>query len=147
MTDAMEATMVEQDWQARSQRRKRRINQVIGALFCVGLASGFLVGLFEDENADLMTGDSIPAWLAVVTAIAFVIAVPLGSWKLMQASDELERAIHNKTTIVAGNVMLIGYPTWLILWKGGLATEPDAMWLFLASFVSSGLAYVWYKFR
>jgi len=143
----MEASMVEPDWQARAKQRQKRINGVVGALFCVGLVSGFLVGFFEDENAGLVAANSIPPWLAIASAIVFVIAVSYGSWKLMQVSDEHERVIHTKTTVVAGNVMLIGYPTWFILWKGGLVPEPDALWLFLAGIISSALAFAWYKFR
>jgi uncharacterized membrane protein YciS (DUF1049 family) len=147
MTSSPEASMAEGDWQTRAQKRQRRINTVIGTLFCIGLVSGFLVGFFEDEQAGLVSANSIPPWLAVVTAIVFVVAVTFGSWKLMQVSDELERVIHTKTTVVAGNAMLIGYPVWFILWKGGIVPEPDAFWLFVAGFVSSTLAYAWYKFR
>lgn len=143
----MEASMVETDWQTRAKQRQKRINAVIGALFCVGLVSGFLVGFFEDEDAGLLAANSIPPWLAIASAIVFVVAVSYGSWKLMQVSDEHERVIHTRTTVVAGNVMLIGYPTWFILWKGGLVPEPDALWLFMAGIVSSAIAFAWYKFR
>lgn len=147
MMSTQEVIMDEVDWQQRAEQRKKRISTVVGALFCVGAASGFLIGFFEDENAGLLAANSIPPWLAVVTAIVFVVAVTFGSWKLMQVSDELERVIHTKTTVVAGNVMLIGYPAWFVLWKGGIVSEPDAFWLFVAGFVSSALAYAWYKFR
>ncbi|MDM7967706.1 hypothetical protein [Blastomonas fulva] len=147
MTSSTEAIMAETDWQARARERKRRVNLVVGTLFCIGLLSGFLVGFFEDEKADLLSANSIPPWLAVASAILFVVATTIGSWKLMQVSDELERTIHIKTTVVAGNVMLIGYPTWFILWKGGIVPEPDALWLFLAGFAASAIAYAWYKLR
>lgn len=143
----MEATMVDQDWQMRARQRQRRINTVVGALFAVGLVSGFLVGIFEDDEAGLLAANSIPPWLAVTSAIVFVVAIGFGSWKLMKVSDEHERVIHTKTTVVAGNVMLIGFPTWFILWKGGLVPEPDALWLFMASIIGSVIAFAWYKFR
>ena len=143
----MEASMVETDWQTRAKQRQKRINAVIGTMFAMGLVSGFLVGFFEDENAGLVAANSIPPWLAIISAIVFVIAVSYGSWKLMQVSDEHERVIHTKTTVVAGNGMLIGYPAWFVLWKGGLVPEPDALWLFLAGILSSALAFAWYKFR
>lgn len=147
MMRTTEATMGEGDWQARALRRKRRINIVVGTLFCIGLLSGFLVGFFEDEQAGLLSANSIPPWLAAISAIVFVVATTFGSWKLMQVSDELERTIHTKTTVMAGNAMLIGYPTWFILWKGGIVPEPDALWLFLIGIGSSVLAYAWYKLR
>ncbi|MDM7958012.1 hypothetical protein [Blastomonas sp.] len=147
MTSSTEVTMAEADWQARAKHRKRRINLVVGTLFAIGLVSGFLVGFFEDEQAGLVAANSIPPWLAVASAILFVVATTLGSWKLTQVSDEHERTIHTKTTLLAGNVLLIGYPTWFILWKGGIVSEPDAMWLFLAGFGISIVAYGWYKLR
>lgn len=147
MMESMEASMVEQDWQARAKQRQKRINSVVGGLFCMGLIAGFLVGFFEDENAGLLSANSIPPWLAVLSTTIFVIAVTYGSWKLMQVSDEHERVIHTKTTVIAGNVMLIGYPAWFMLWKGGLVPEPDALWLFMAGIISSVLAFAWYKFR
>lgn len=147
MTNSMEAVMVEADWQARAKQRKRRINMVVGTLFAIGLVSGFLVGFFEDEQAGLVAANSIPPWLAVLSAVLFLVATTFGSWKLMQVSDELERTIHIKTTVMAGNVMLIGYPTWFILWKGGIVPEPDALWLFLAGFGTSMIAYAYYRLR
>jgi len=33
------------------------------------------------------------------------------------------------------------------LWKGGIVPEPDALWLFLAGFAASAIAYAWYKLR
>lgn len=147
MTSSTEAIMVEGDWQARAKQRQRRINIVVGTLFGAGLLSGFLVGFFEDEQAGILSASSIPPWLAVVSAIVFLVATTLGSWWLMRVSDELERAIHTKTTVVAGNAMLIGYPTWFILWKGGIVSEPDALWLFLFGMGASIAAYAWYKLR
>lgn len=143
----MEATMVEPDWQARAKQRKKRINTVVGALFLIGLISGFLVGFFEDDQAGLLAANSIPPWVAIGSTVLFVVAVSFGSWKLMKVSDELERAVHTKTTVFAGNVVLIGYPAWFILWKGGLVPEPSAHWLFVAGMISSVLAYAWYKYR
>lgn len=147
MTSSPEATMADGDWQGRARQRRRRINTVVGTLFSIGLISGFMVGFFEDEKAGLVTANSIPPWLAVVSAITFVIAVTYGSWKLMKVSDELERTINTKATVMAGNVMLIGYPTWFILWKGGIVPEPDALWLFVSGIAASALTYAWYKFR
>lgn len=147
MTSSPEAIMADADWQLRARQRKRRINLVVGMLFGMGLIAGFLVGYFEDEQAGLVAANSIPPWLALVSALIFVVAVTYGSWKLMKVSDELERTINARSTIMAGNVMLIGYPAWFILWKGGIVTEPDAFWIFVSGMAASVLAYAWYKFR
>jgi len=42
---------------------------------------------------------------------------------------------------------LAGYPTWFILWKGGLVSEPDALALFSTAYLVHITVYFWYKFR
>ncbi len=142
-----EASMAEVDWEVRARQRRRRFNMVVGTLFGIGLLSGLLVGFFEDEQAGLLSASSIPPWLAVISAAMFLVSTTFGSWKLMQVSDELARVIHTKTTVMAGNAMLIAYPTWFILWKGGIVAEPDALWLFLIGMAASVIAYAYYKLR
>ncbi|WP_017671986.1 hypothetical protein [Blastomonas sp. AAP53] len=139
--------MVESDWQARAKQRKRRIYIIIGIMFGLGLLSGFLVGFFEDEQAGLMAANSIPPQLAILSAVVFVTAITFGTWRLMQVTDELERKINTSATVMAGNVLLEGYPTWFFLWKGGLVGEPDALWLFCAGITASCLTYAWQKLR
>lgn len=147
MTRATEAPMVDGDWQARAKQRKRRINNVVGGLFCMGLLAGFLVGFFEEGDAGLFSTNSVPPAVAIVAAVTFVIATTYGSWKLMKVSDELDRKINTSATVVAGNVLLIGYPAWFFLWKGGLVPTPDAFWIFCAAIGASMVSYGWQKFR
>jgi hypothetical protein len=139
--------MVEADWQARAQQRKRRTYAVVGVLFAMGMLSGFLIGFFEDEKAGLMAAGSIPPYIAIISAVVFVAAVTFGTWRWMQVTDELERKINTGATVMAGNVLLIGYPAWFFLWKGALVPEPDALWLFCAGFAACCVTYAWQKLR
>lgn len=147
MTGAMDTRMAEGDWQARAQQRKRRTYIIVGILFAMGLLSGFLIGFFEDEQAGLMAANSIPPHIAIISAVVFVAAVTFGTWRLMKVTDELERKINTAATVMAGNVLLIGYPAWFFLWKGGLVGQPDALWLFGAGLGASCLTYAWQKLR
>lgn len=147
MTATMDSEMVEGDWQVRARQRKRRIYIIVGILFALGMISGFLVGYFEDEDAGLMAAAIIPPYIAILSATVFVGAVTLGTWRLTQASDELERKINTGATVMAGNVLLIGYPAWFFLWKGGLVPQPDALGLFVAGIIASAVTYVWAKLR
>ncbi|GGB61531.1 hypothetical protein GCM10010833_15660 [Blastomonas aquatica] len=131
----------------REPQRKRRFYVVVGTLFGLGLLSGLLIGFFEDEQAEILSPSSIPPWRAVISAAMFLFSTTFGSWILTQVPDKLERAIHSKTTVMAGNAMLIAYPTWFILWKGGIVSEPDALWLFMIGMAASVIAYAWYKLR
>jgi Na+/melibiose symporter-like transporter len=135
------------DWQTRAKQRTRRIYMTTAGLFAVGAVAGFMIGFFEDEERGLVAANSIPAEVAIIATVIFVIAVTFGTLRLMKATDELERRINANATVMAGNVLLIGYPAWFFLWKGGLVPEPDAMWLFCAGIVASILTYGWYKLR
>lgn len=147
MTSSREATMGEDDWQVRARQRKRRTYAIVGTLFAMGLLSGFLIGFFEDEDAGLMAAKSIPPYIAILATCVFVAAVTFGTWRLMQVTDELERKINVNATVMAGNVLLIMYPAWFFLWKGGLVGEPEALWLFCAGIAASFLTYAWQKLR
>lgn len=147
MTGSTEADVKDVDWQARAQQRRRRMYTIIGGLFGAGLISGLLVGYFEDEKRGLLAGNSIPPEIAIFSAVMFAIAVTFGTWRYIRAADELERRINAASTVMAGNVLLLGFPIWFLLWKGGLVPEPDAVWLFCAGFLASLLTYGWQKFR
>ena len=147
MTGSREASMIEGDWQARAEQRKRRLYIIIAILFGMGLFSGFLVGFFEKDDSGLMAQGSIPPEIAIITTVIFGIAITFGAVRFHRSSDELERRNMLYAAAMAGNVALAGYPTWFILWKGGLVSEPDALALFGTAYLVHITAYFWYKFR
>lgn len=147
MTSSMEASMVESDWQARAQQRKRRIYAIIGVLFGMGLVSGFLIGFFEEEQSSFLTGGSVPPYIAIITAGLMGIAITYGAVRFHRSSDELERRNMVYAAAMGGNVALASYPLWFILWKGGLVPAPDALAIFAATYIAHVIAYFWYKFR
>lgn len=151
MTNSREAIMPnelrDEDWQARAGARTRRIRSIIGILFAAGLISGFLIGFYEDESVAFATGDSIPAWVAILGVVLFLAAMTLGNRRFLSAADELERRNNLLGTAAAGWTIMIGFPCWFLLWKGGLVPQPDALWLFAASFTASTGYYLYRKLR
>uniref|UniRef100_UPI0035931973 hypothetical protein n=1 Tax=Blastomonas sp. TaxID=1909299 RepID=UPI0035931973 len=131
----------------RAKQRTRRIYLTVGSLFALGAVAGFMIGFYEDEERGLIAANSIPAEIAIIATLVFVIAVTFGTVRLMKVSDELERRINTNATVMAGNILLIGYPAWFFLWKGGLVPEPDALWLFCAAALGCSLTYGWQKLR
>ena len=106
MTGSREASMIEGDWQARAQQRKRRLYIIIAILFGMGLFSGFLVGFFEKDDSGLMAQGSIPPEIAIITTVIFGIAITFGAVRFHRSSDELERRNMLYAAAMAGNVAL-----------------------------------------
>ena len=135
------------DWRLRAGARTRRIRMIIGFLFAVGLVCGFLIGFYEDDSAGFVAGDSIPAWVAILGVVLFLAAMTLGNRRFLNAADELERRDSLLGTAATGWTILIGFPCWFLLWKGGLVPAPDALWLFAASFTACTGYYLYRKLR
>lgn len=133
--------------EAADRARSRRTFITFAVLSLLGGALGFTAALFEPHEATLTTGGSLPAWFAIVAALLLVGAVTAGSIIYYRTMDELQRLDNYWAATMGANVLLMAYPVWLILWKGGLVPAPDAMTLYLAVLVSTGLAYAWRKLR
>jgi hypothetical protein len=133
--------------EAADRARSRRTLIMFAVLGLVGGAVGFTAALIEPREASLTSGGSVPAWFAILAALLLVGAVTAGSIVYHRTMDELQRLDNYWAATVGANVLLMAYPVWLILWKGGLVPAPDAMTLYLAVLVSTGLAYAWRKLR
>ncbi|MDY7523028.1 hypothetical protein [Sphingomonas sp. 10B4] len=133
--------------EAADRTRSRRTFITFAVLSVLGGAVGFTAALIEPHEATLTTGGSLPAWFAILAALLLIGAVTAGSLVYYRTIDELQRLDNYWAATMGANVLLMAYPVWLILWKGGLVPAPDAMTLYLAVLVSTGLAYAWRKLR
>lgn len=133
--------------EAADRARSRRAFILFAVLGLLGGAVGFTAALIEPHEASLTTGGSLPAWFAIVAALLLVGAVTAGSIVYHRTMDELQRLDNYWAATMGANVLLMAYPVWLILWKGGLVPAPDAMTLYLVVLLSTGLAYAWRKLR
>ena len=123
--------------------QRRRVAVFVASLAIVGLACAgiYFAGEFE------RTGRNIDPALAVALTVLFAAGTIIGNWLYLRNSDELVWANHLTASFWALAVLLILYPSWLILWAGGLVEEPDARWLYIITFTTAGIAYFWKKFR
>ena len=129
----------------RARSRRTTINFTILAL--LGGVVGFTAALVEQSDAPISAGGTMPGWFAILAAAVMVVAVLAGSVLYHRNMDELQRLDNYWAATMGANVFLLGYPVWLILWKGGLVPAPDAMILYLAVFVTMMIAYFWRKWR
>ena len=129
----------------RARARRLRVNFILLAV--VGGALGFTAALVEQPHARLEAGGTLPAWFAILAAALTIGAVTIGSLFYHRNMDELARLDNYWAGTMGANMILGGYPVWLILWKGGLLPAPSALILYLVVLVTSGTAYLWRKMR
>lgn len=146
----MESAMTNKDigpGEAASRAKARRTTLNFTILALLGGAVGFTAALVEQSDAPISAGGTMPSWFAILAAAVMVVAVLAGSVLYHRNMDELQRLDNYWAATMGANVFLLGYPVWLILWKGGLVPAPDAMMLYLGVFATMMVAYFWRKVR
>lgn len=112
--------------------------------------SGFVAGLAfawgELGDGAFLSG-TIPAWLAVAIALSYVVAMTWGSIAFKRSADEHEMQINIWGSAIGASALLLIYPPWWVLWRGGLIGEPVHEILFATLFIVAIGAYLWKKFR
>lgn len=134
------------EWEAREAATRRRQFWLFTGLAVAGAIIGISVALVEPQDADLMSGGTIPAPLAIMLALITVGAIVGGSWRMWRTTDEVDRTQHLWANSASAMVATLGYIVWFLLWKGGLTPEPSAHPIFLATVIAGSAAYLWSKF-
>ncbi|OYY89743.1 MAG: hypothetical protein B7Y45_10750 [Sphingomonas sp. 28-66-16] len=112
-------------------------------------AGGFVVGLTASLVENEVPGGvgTFPPGFAIAATALFVLLVGGGSWRYFRQIDEVERRNNYVGATWGANLYMIVYPSWWMLWKGGLVIEPAHEILFAIMLVGTYTAYVWHKYR
>ncbi len=130
----------------RLKARSRRWWQILLGAGAAGLIPGFLLGY--KVNDGLFDPATVwPAWIAILLAGSFLIAVSLASWLLYRQVDEHQRQNYGKAAVLAAGLFIILYPVWFILWMGALAPEPIHWVMFLFVYLTYGAGCLYYRYR
>lgn len=141
------AIMVERgSGEAAERARRRRFWTLIAGLGLAGFALGFGTSMVETRDPGGMFGE-MPAGWALFAIAFFLVAVGYGSWRYFRLIDELEREDNRWAGFMAANALMIVYPVWYLLWRGGLVAEPSHEALFVGFWASVLAAYVYRKLR
>jgi hypothetical protein len=113
--------------------------------------AGFVPGLYLGWNdgaalAGSRSGLWPPALVAVLAGL-YLVAVIGGGFLLRGVTDEVERQNAYKAASFAGMMLMLVYPIWFLLWRGGFVPEPIHWVLFVTFWLSLALASLWYRFR
>ena len=133
--------------EAAERTRQRRTWAIVGGLFACGLALGFASSMFEQGDTGGFMSGTFPPGFALVAAAITLVAMVGGSLVCHRKMDELERRENLICAAWAGNALLVGYPIWFILWKGGWVPEPHHLALYGLVFAVSLITYIGRKLR
>jgi hypothetical protein len=131
--------------QETARRRKRWM--IIGALFVAGLGPGFYLGSLDAGPVEALRTVTWPPGLVAMFLALHLGAVVGGGLLLSKQADELDRERGYKSVSFAGTLLMIVYPAWYVLWRGGFVPEPIHWVLFLLFWLSLILAAIFYRFR
>ncbi|HEY0130604.1 MAG TPA: hypothetical protein VGB57_04295, partial [Allosphingosinicella sp.] len=109
----------------RQEAARRRTRWLIFvALFLAGILPGFYLGS-QGGVALIVSRDAIwpPALVAAFLGL-YLVGVVGGGIVLGKLADELDRQRAYKAVSFAGTLMMIAYPVWYVLWRGGFVPEP-----------------------
>lgn len=142
----MEAGLADvRNGEAVERTRSRRYWTVVAALFAAGLIVGLVTALAEGEG-DFLSARLPPA-VAIALAAATFLAMTIGTWAYCKRSDEVDIHANLWGAATGASALMIAYPVWIILWKGGLLDEPHHLSLFVLTSVATLVGYAWKKYR
>jgi hypothetical protein len=131
----------------REAARQRRRWLVVGLLFACGMITGLYMGYTDGAAFASKRGAVWSPMVAAALAALYLAAILGGSLLMNGVMDEEEKARGYKSAAFAGSALIVVYPTWYLLWKGGFVGEPVHWVLFVLFWASLALASLWYKFR
>lgn len=144
---AMRDSVPRGEGERRDAARRRKKWLIVAALAVAGAVPGFYVGVQYGQAA----AESRPVvWsptFALVFAALYLTAVIGGGLLLGRYVDEVERQRSYQAVSFAGLALMVVYPTWFLLWKGGFVPEPIHWVLFVVFWLSLALASLWYRLR
>ena len=136
-------------------RREKLNRNIVWGCGLVGGAIGLLLTFYDTSVGNLDTGPALifadspmPPVIALMLTIFWGVIMPIIAWFWhKRAIDEQEASAYRDGGYYAAYAFLIGAPTWWMLWRGGLAPEPDGVAIFMLFALSWTSVWFWKKYR
>lgn len=133
--------------------KKERLNRnILIASVSIGAAFGvFFVATgtlsTSSSAAVAFEGDTLEPSLALFLAFIWGVAMPIFSWFWhKRVIDEQEASATRDGGYYAAYALLVGAPTWWLLWRGGLVPEPDGVAIFMLFSLIWSAVWLWKKY-
>ncbi len=132
-------------------RRERLNNRMVAAFAVAGGLMGVVLAVSGDlgsQNPDIFSSGPIAPGIAIALALVIGIIMPFGSWYWhMRVIDEQESQAYRSGALLAVYAFWIGAPVWWLLWRGGLAPQPDGIALYLMTIFIALIVWFYEKYR
>lgn len=137
-----------------TKREKLNRNIILGC----GLSGG-VIGLFlalyditmfgTEPSAFAVLSDSpVAPAIAILLAFFWAVIMPVVAWFWhKRAIDEQEASAYRDGGYYAAYTYLIGAPTWWMLWRGGIAPEPNGPAIFMIFALLWSAVWYWKKYH
>jgi hypothetical protein len=120
-------------------RREKLNRKIVWGCGLAGGAIGLFLAFYETSVGNSDTGPALifadspmPPVIALILAFFWAVIMPIIAWFWhKRAIDEQEASAYRDGGYYAAYAFMIGAPTWWMLWRGGLAPEPDGVAIFM----------------
>ena len=126
---------------AAESRRRRRYWTLMALASAAALVIGFTGRLLGTPY-----GPIAPA-AAIGLAAALILLTVVGNWVYFRSIDELEVASNLVGGLWGFYAFMVGWPLWQILWRGGLAPEPEMLPLYVGAGAVAVAGFLWKRFQ
>jgi hypothetical protein len=116
--------------ETKERRRRLKTWAVVGGLLISGAVAGFVTALLEGDGPSVFTR-KLPMEMSIILAVSCSLIMAFGSWFYWRNIDEVERNSNVIASATSAGVLVLIYPPWFLLWKGGVVTEPSHTAMFL----------------
>lgn len=129
-------------------QRRRRFWTILAWLFVIGLAAGFLSG-FAAGFIDGSRGEGSLGLMIFGSAgvVLLAIAAAYGSWRFFTSVDEVEVLDNLWASLIGFYAYAILFPSWWLLSRIQLTTEPDQWVIFGVAMLTATAAYAYRKWQ
>lgn len=139
----------------RLTRREKLNRNIVWGCGLAGGAIGLFLAFYDTRvgNSDagtlpILADSPIPPVIALMLAFFWAVIMPIIAWFWhKRAIDEQEASAYRDGGYYAAYALLIGAPTWWMLWRGGFVPEPDGVAIFVLFALFWSAVWCWKKYR
>lgn len=126
---------------AAERRRRRRYWTLMGLALVAAVMIGLTGRILGTPYGPIAPG------AAIALAAALLLFTVVGGWVYFRNIDELEVAANLVGGFWGFCAFIVGWPLWHMLWRGGLAPEPEVLPLYLIAGIVSVIGFLWRRFQ
>jgi hypothetical protein len=121
-------------------QRRRRYWTLMGLAVVASLVIGLTGRVLGTPHGSIGPG------AALALAAALLLLAIGGNWLYFRSIDELEMASNLIGGFWGFYALMVGWPLWHILWRGGFVAKPDMLTIYIGAGIVAVLGFLWKRF-